>query len=198
MATSASGRDARTPSCSSKRTTRSASVSLRKYTRSWVSANRLKRSPTRSPSNPPGRCSRRGLLCRPLSTSASQPASISGQRAERLLGKVRSFRESLYICAIGALMPEITDVRERRGKARVFVDGEFWAELDSGVAIESGPREGAAFSSGELDGVRVAGERPLAMGRALNLLGYRARSRAEMRERLRGYGYAEETIGRVV
>ena len=95
-------------------------------------------------------------------------------------------------------MPEITGVRERRGKARVFVDGQFWAELDAGVAIERGLREGAAFSSEELEGIRVAGERPLAMGRALNLLGYRARSRAEMRERLRGYGYAEETIGRVI
>jgi regulatory protein len=42
-------------------------------------------------------------------------------------------------------MPEITGVRERRGKVKVFVDGEYWAELDAGVAIESGLREGAAF-----------------------------------------------------
>jgi regulatory protein len=95
-------------------------------------------------------------------------------------------------------MPEITDVRERRGKARVFVDGEFWAELDAGVAIERGLREGAAFSREELDRARVAGERPVAIGRALNLLGYRARSEAEIRERLGRYGYAGETIEAVV
>jgi len=95
-------------------------------------------------------------------------------------------------------MPEITDVRKRRGKARVFVDGEFWAELDAGVAIERGLREGAAFSREELDRARVAGERPVAMGRALNLLGYRARSEAEIRERLGRYGYAGETIEAVV
>jgi regulatory protein len=96
-------------------------------------------------------------------------------------------------------MPEITDVRERRNKARVFVDGEFWAEIDAGVAIERGLlREGAAFSREELDKARVAGERPLAMGRALNLLGYRARSEAEIRERLGRYGYAGETIEAVV
>src|SRR5215204_1128361 len=59
-------------------------------------------------------------------------------------------------------MPEITGVRERRGRAR------------------------------------VAGEWPVAMGRALNLLGYRARSEAELRERLRRYGYIEETIESVV
>src|SRR3954454_17421591 len=98
----------------------------------------------------------------------------------------------------GAWMPEITDVRERRGRARGFVDGEFWAELDDGVAIERGLREGAAFSVGELDRARVAGERPLAMGRALDLLGYRARSEAEIRDRLGRYGYAPETIGAVV
>jgi regulatory protein len=95
-------------------------------------------------------------------------------------------------------MPEITGVRERRGKARVFVDREFWAEVDAGVALERGLREGAVFSSEELEGVRVVGERPLAMGRALNLLGYRARSEAEVRERLGRYGYAGGTIEVVV
>jgi regulatory protein len=96
------------------------------------------------------------------------------------------------------VVPEITDVRERRGRARVFVDGEYWAELDAGVAIERGLRVGGAFSREELERARVAGERPVAMGRALNLLGYRARSEAEIRERLGRYGYAGETVEAVV
>jgi regulatory protein len=95
-------------------------------------------------------------------------------------------------------LPEITGVRERRGKARISVDGEFWAELDADVAIERGLREGAALSSRELDEARVAGERPLAMGRALNLLGYRARSEGEIRTRLGRYGYAPQTAEVVV
>jgi regulatory protein len=95
-------------------------------------------------------------------------------------------------------LPEITGVRERRGRSVVSVDGEFWAELDSAVAIESGLREGAALSWEELDRVRVAGERPLAMTRALNLIGYRARSEGELRERLGRYGYAPETIEAVI
>ncbi len=95
-------------------------------------------------------------------------------------------------------MPEITGVRERRGRSVVSVDGEFWAELDSAVAMESGLREGAALSWEELDRVRVAGERPLAMTRALNLIGYRARSEGELRERLGRYGYAPETIEAVI
>lgn len=95
-------------------------------------------------------------------------------------------------------MPEVTAVRERRGRAKVSVDGEFWAELDAAVAIERGLREGAVLSPEELGRARVAGERPLAMGRALNLLGYRARSTVELEDRLRRYGYAEETVGAVI
>jgi regulatory protein len=95
-------------------------------------------------------------------------------------------------------MPEITGVRERRGKARVFVDGEFWAEIDAGVAAERGLREGVALSLEELDEARAVGEKALAMTRALNFLGYRARSEKEVRDRLRRYGCGEETVEGVV
>jgi regulatory protein len=95
-------------------------------------------------------------------------------------------------------MPEITRVRERRGRARIFVDGEFWAEIDGDVAVERGLREGAALGLEELEAARVAGERALAMNSALHFLGYRARSRREVRDRLRRYGYGEETVGGVI
>jgi hypothetical protein len=73
-----------------------------------------------------------------------------------------------------------------------------WAELDGAIAAENGLREGAILSSEELYRVRVVGERPLAMGRAFNLLGYRARSEGELRQRLGRYGYLDETIEGVV
>ena len=95
-------------------------------------------------------------------------------------------------------MPEITGVRERRDRARIFVDGAFWAEIDAGVAAERGLREGVALSLEELSEARVAGERALAMNRALNFLGYRARSEKEVRDRLRRYGYADQTVRSVV
>ncbi|CAA9456223.1 MAG: RecX [uncultured Rubrobacteraceae bacterium] len=95
-------------------------------------------------------------------------------------------------------MPIITGAHERRGRIRVQVDGEFWAELDAGVATERGLREGATFSVEELAEVRIAGERPLAMNKALNILGYRARSRGEINERLHRVGYAEGTVDVVV
>src|SRR5918998_2454141 len=85
-----------------------------------------------------------------------------------------------------------------RRKARVWVDGEFWAEIDAEVAAERGLREGVVLDPEELEEVRVAGERTLAMNRALHFLGYRARSRKEVCDRLRRYGYGEETVEVIV
>ncbi len=95
-------------------------------------------------------------------------------------------------------MPLVTRLASCRDKVRVFVDGEFWAELDAGVATERGLSEGIALSEEELTEARVAGERPLAMSRALNLLGYRARSDRELRERLMRAGYLKETVDEVI
>src|SRR4028119_2286423 len=81
----------------------------------------------------------------------------------------------------GAAAPVPLGAGRRDGVKLVF-DGEFWAELDAGVAAERGLSEGLALSEEDLSGARVAGERPLAMSRALSVLGYRARSAQELRE----------------
>ena len=95
-------------------------------------------------------------------------------------------------------MPVITGVKERRGRTKVFVDGEFWAELDSGFVADRGFYEGTALSHEELAEARVAGERPLAMSRALHSLAFRARSAHELRERLARAGYAGQTVSEVL
>ncbi len=95
-------------------------------------------------------------------------------------------------------MPLVTRLTGRCDKVKVFVDGEFWAELDAGVAAARGLSEGIALSEEELAEARVAGERPLAMSRALNVLGYRARSARELRERLARAGYLRETVDEVI
>ncbi len=95
-------------------------------------------------------------------------------------------------------MPEVTSVREGRGKARVYVDGEFWAEMDAGVASGRGLFEGAVLSDGELSEARAEGERALAMSRALNLLAHRPRSESEVRARLRRFGHGGEAVEAVV
>lgn len=95
-------------------------------------------------------------------------------------------------------MPTVTGVIERRGRAKVFIDGELWAELDAGVSAERGLCEGVALSHEALAEARVAGEKPLAMNRALNILGYRARAESELRERLLRAGYVRETVDEVI
>src|SRR5918999_2065934 len=95
-------------------------------------------------------------------------------------------------------MPVITGVKERRGRTKVFVDGEFWAELDSGFVADRGFYEGSALSHEELAEARVAGERPLAMSRALRSLGFRARSAHELRERLSRAGFGGQTVSEVL
>ena len=92
----------------------------------------------------------------------------------------------------------MTGLVERRGRAKVFVDGELWAEIDAAVAFERGLSEGGELSAEELSEARVAGERPLAMTRALNVLGYRARAEGELRERLERAGYTDGTVDAVV
>src|SRR5918997_1827767 len=95
-------------------------------------------------------------------------------------------------------MPLVTCLAGRHDRVKVFVNGEFWAELDAGVAAERGLSEGTVLSEEELSRARVAGERPLAMSRALNVLGYRARSARELRERLLRAGYVGETVNEVI
>ncbi|WP_228281956.1 regulatory protein RecX [Rubrobacter marinus] len=92
----------------------------------------------------------------------------------------------------------MTGLVERRGRAKVFVDGEFWAVLDAAVAFDLGLAEGVELSDEGLREARVAGERPLAMTRALNVLGYRARAEGELRTRLERAGYADATVGAVL
>jgi regulatory protein len=91
-------------------------------------------------------------------------------------------------------VPVVTGITERRGRARIFIDGEFWAELDPKIAVEFGFSEGATLSDEDLIQARVAGEKPLAINQALNILGYRARSEGELRQRLVRSGYAEQTV----
>ena len=95
-------------------------------------------------------------------------------------------------------MPVVTGLVERRGRVKVHVDGGFWAEIDAFVAYEMGLSQGMELAWEELDEVRVAGERPLAMARALNVLGYRARAEGELRGKLERAGYAAGTVEAVV
>lgn len=95
-------------------------------------------------------------------------------------------------------MPEITRISEKRGLARLQVDGEPFAEIDLDTVLERGLYEGLSLTWEELQEVRLQGERSLAQSRAFRYLGYRARSVQEVRERLIRYGYGEQTVEEVL
>lgn len=95
-------------------------------------------------------------------------------------------------------MPEITGISEKRNRARLYVDGEFFAEIDSGAVLDYGLYKGLSLSQENLDEARVAGERALALSRAFHYLGHRARSVGEVRARLFRYGYGEQTVEEVI
>ncbi len=95
-------------------------------------------------------------------------------------------------------MPLVTGIRFRGERAKVYVDGEFWAEIDARVASSRGLDKGAELSEEELAEARRLGDRVLAMSRALSFLGYRARSSGEIKERLVRYGYSGDTLSEVI
>lgn len=95
-------------------------------------------------------------------------------------------------------MPEITGVSEKRNRALLYVDGEFYAELDLGAVLDYGLYKGLSLTQDELEEARFAGEKALALSRAFHYLGHRSRSVGEVEDRLFRYGYSERTVESVV
>jgi regulatory protein len=86
----------------------------------------------------------------------------------------------------------------RAGRVSVFVDGEFAVGLREDVAAALGLRVGQAITEEELQSAAAAETRKRALDSALRLLGYRGRSRVEMRQRLLRKGYEEAIVDEAV
>jgi len=86
----------------------------------------------------------------------------------------------------------------RAGRVSVFVDGAFAVGLREDVAAALGLRVGQAITEEELQAAAAAETRRRALDSALRLLGYRGRSRVEMRQRLLRKGYDEAIVDEAV
>jgi regulatory protein len=95
---------------------------------------------------------------------------------------------------ITAIEPQVRDP----ARVSVYVDGEFAVGVHSEVAAAVGLRVGQAVSVPDLQALARAEERRRARDSALALLGYRARSREELRRRLDRKGYAPEVVEETV
>ncbi len=91
------------------------------------------------------------------------------------------------------------DAQERRGNRRsIFINGRFALGVDETVIADLGLHVGQEISEEELGRVVRTELLVKARERALRLLEYRARSRAELARRLRLAGFAEDIIEEVL
>lgn len=95
---------------------------------------------------------------------------------------------------ISAINPQARDP----ARVNLFVDGEFRAGLALDVARDLGLRAGVELDETTLQRALDADEQWRAREAALALLGYRARSTAELRRRLLRKQFSAEAVDRVV
>ena len=95
----------------------------------------------------------------------------------------------------------ITSIRVQKKnprRANLYLDGHFALGLSIEVVADFGLRQGQALSEQELEALREAEGRHRAYEDALRLLSHRARSRAELRQRLARKGYEQGQVERVL
>src|SRR5688572_30018545 len=98
-------------------------------------------------------------------------------------------------------LSRITGIEPQRrhpDRVSLFVDGVFVLGVDGAVAATLGLAVGQPMDEGRLREVALAEEVRRATDLAVQFLGYRARSRTEIRRRLARKGYEEETIDQVI
>lgn len=96
-------------------------------------------------------------------------------------------------------MPEITAiVASRVGRVSIFLDGEFALGTHEEVVAALGLCPGRQMEAADLQSLVRAETRRRAKESALRLLGYRGRSRMELRRRLESKGYEEVVIDDVL
>jgi len=91
------------------------------------------------------------------------------------------------------------EAQKKRGTRRsIFVDGEFVAGVHEDVVAALNLGVGQAFDRDRLIGLVRAETMRKARERALRLIGYRDRSKSEIRKRLVGSDYPEDIVEEVV
>ena len=95
----------------------------------------------------------------------------------------------------------ITDIKpqkKRVNRFNIYVDGEFALGLDANTFEETGVHVGKKLSTSELERLKDFDREYQALDRARRFLATRPRSESEVRNRMKRYGYEENTIHRVI
>ena len=89
-------------------------------------------------------------------------------------------------------------VNGRKKQVSIFIDGSFSFSISEEVAATSGLKVGQHLSAEQIDKLKKADLSHNCFGAALNYLGYRPRSEAEIRQRLHRRGFNDEVVDKVV
>jgi regulatory protein len=97
-------------------------------------------------------------------------------------------------------MKKVTAIRSgRRGKrVNIFLDDRFAFSLEAEVALKEGLRTEQSLSEGEIEALVKADQFQRCLNAALNYLGYRPRSEAELRQRLHRRGFDGDNVAAVL
>lgn len=86
----------------------------------------------------------------------------------------------------------LTTQKRNPGRVNVYLDGEFAFALAGMTAVPL--RIGQVLAPADIETLRTADELESAKQSAIRLIGYRPRSAAEVRDHLRGKGFANDTV----
>jgi regulatory protein len=89
-------------------------------------------------------------------------------------------------------------INGRKKQVSIFIDGSFSFSISEEVAATSGLKVGQHLSAEQIDKLKKADLSHNCFGAALNYLGYRPRSEAEIRQRLHRRGFNDEVVDKVV
>ncbi len=98
-------------------------------------------------------------------------------------------------------MRTVTDIQvqvKRNSRYSVFLDGEFAFGIDQDVLLKSGIARGDELSEEQVNKILELEEKKKAKDKAIRLLAVRARSKKEIRDRLRQVNCNEQVIGWVI
>jgi len=94
----------------------------------------------------------------------------------------------------GRIITEIRKQDKYPKKVSVYLDGEFWKNLNLEVTVSLGLQKGQEINTDEIEMITRSEENKRALNYSLKLLGVRSRSEKEIEERLGKYGYAGDII----
>jgi regulatory protein len=98
------------------------------------------------------------------------------------------------------MMGYITDVQlnNRKKKVSVYIDHSYSFSLDKETALLAGLQKGQEIPAQKIDELKRNSDKKECLNAALHFLGYRPRSEAEVRLRLRHRGFDEEAVNAVI